>query len=79
LKGSIFHEIEKAVVTIEILKKDVKDILAWSGRTKTLNNGSITLTETFVYVSQSLKTRLQKKPKTSLKTQKQIKTIFAQF
>jgi len=46
--------------------------MARSGRPKTMNNGyPPTLTENFIYVPQSLKTRLQKKVKTSLKTQKQ--------
>jgi hypothetical protein len=59
-------------ITIEILKKDVKDVMARSGRPKTLNNGPTTFTENFVYVTQSLKTRLQKKAKTGLKTQTRI-------
>jgi hypothetical protein len=62
---------EKASYPLKILKKDVKDVMARSGRTKTMNNGSTTLAENFVYVSQSLKTRSQKKDKAGLKTQKQ--------
>jgi hypothetical protein len=40
-----------------------------------MNNGSTTLAENFVYILQSLKTRSQKKTKTSLKTQNGFKTI----
>jgi hypothetical protein len=41
-----------------------------SERPRTMNNGSTTVAENFVYIPQSLKTRLQKKTKASLKTQK---------
>jgi len=68
----MFHEIEKAVVTVKILKKEERfNGAVW--KPKTLNNESTNPHSTFGYVPQSLKTRLQKKPKTSLKTQKQIK------
>jgi len=63
-------------ITIEIVKKDVKDVMARSRRPKTLNNVSTTLAENFVCVPQSLKTRLQKKTKTSLKTQKRTYNHF---
>jgi len=39
----MFHEIEKAVVTMKILKKEERDIVARSGRLKTLNSGFTTL------------------------------------
>jgi hypothetical protein len=63
---------EKPVATLEILKNDVRDLIARLGRPKTMNNGSTNHTETFVCVPQPLKTRLQKKAKTCLKTQKRI-------
>jgi hypothetical protein len=40
LKESVLHEMEKPVVTLEILKEDVRDLMAGSGRPKTMNNGS---------------------------------------
>jgi len=63
---------KKPVIILRILKKDVRDIMARFGRPKTLNNGSTNPHETFGYFPQSLKTHLQKKDETGLKTQKRI-------
>jgi len=41
---------KKPIIPLKILKKDVKDIMARSGRPKTSNDGSTTLAENFVYV-----------------------------
>jgi len=50
-----------------------------AGRPKTLNNGSTNSHPTFICVPQSLKTHLQKKPKTSPKHKNRLKTIFNLF
>jgi len=40
LKESAFMKWKKPVITLKILKKDVRDRMARSGKLKTLNNGS---------------------------------------
>jgi len=70
----MFHEIEEAVVAMKILKKEERDLMARSGKSKTLNDGPTSPHSTLVCVLQPLKTSLQNKAKTSLKTQKHIKT-----
>jgi len=76
LKESGLHEIEKASFHPENSEKGGERYMAQSGRPKKLNNVSTNSHSAFVCVPQSPKTRSQKKTKTSLKTQKQIKNHF---
>jgi len=78
LKESVLHEMEKPVVTLEILKNDVRSngAVARLGRPKTMNNGSTNPQWNLRPRPTTSKTRLQKKAKTCLKTQKRIQYHF---
>jgi hypothetical protein len=72
LEESVLHEVEKASYHLENSEKDVRDLMAWSGKPKTLNNDPTNPHSTFVYCPRISKNKLQKKGKTGLKTQKRI-------